>query len=213
MSSPIGQADRYLQVHRLQGLHGRHASSGTTCAQKSATTSAPTTHAMPTCRTSMWSIMRFNEIDTPDGGVEWLMRKDSCLHCEDPGCLKACPASRRDRQVRQRHRRLQPGQLHRLRLLRGRLPVQHPAHQQEGQQGLQVHDVFSDRVQVGLAPVCVKTCPSSAISFGSKKDMVTKGEKRVAYLKNARYPDRRAVQPAGRRRHARDVCAAAWRPA
>ena len=32
----------------------------------------------------MWSVMRFNEIDTPDGRVEWLMRKDSCLHCAVP---------------------------------------------------------------------------------------------------------------------------------
>ena len=26
------------------------------------------------------------------GRLEWLIRKDGCMHCADPGCLKACPS-------------------------------------------------------------------------------------------------------------------------
>ena len=36
--------------------------------------------------------MRFTEWDNDQGNLEWLIRKDGCMHCEDPGCLKACPA-------------------------------------------------------------------------------------------------------------------------
>jgi formate dehydrogenase iron-sulfur subunit len=39
-----------------------------------------------------WTVMRFSEISKADGSMEWLIRKDGCMHCEDPGCLKACPA-------------------------------------------------------------------------------------------------------------------------
>src|SRR5690606_10050757 len=39
-----------------------------------------------------WTLMRFSEVETPERGLEWLIRKDGCMHCEDPGCLKACPA-------------------------------------------------------------------------------------------------------------------------
>jgi ferredoxin len=39
-----------------------------------------------------WDLMRFNEVDLGDDGIAWLIRKDSCLHCEEPGCLLACPA-------------------------------------------------------------------------------------------------------------------------
>jgi formate dehydrogenase iron-sulfur subunit len=39
-----------------------------------------------------WTVMRFAEYKNPDGKLEWLIRKDGCMHCEDPGCLKACPA-------------------------------------------------------------------------------------------------------------------------
>lgn len=39
-----------------------------------------------------WTVMRFAEYETPQGDLEWLIRKDGCMHCEDPGCLKACPS-------------------------------------------------------------------------------------------------------------------------
>ena len=38
-----------------------------------------------------WTVMRFYEQE-PNDKFEWLIRKDGCLHCEDPGCLAACPA-------------------------------------------------------------------------------------------------------------------------
>ena len=41
----------------------------------------------------MFTLMRFAEYDNPDtGDFEWLIRKDGCMHCADPGCLTACPA-------------------------------------------------------------------------------------------------------------------------
>src|SRR2546430_9723815 len=39
-----------------------------------------------------WTLMRFTEYENPKGDLEWLIRKDGCMHCADPGCLKACPA-------------------------------------------------------------------------------------------------------------------------
>jgi Fe-S-cluster-containing hydrogenase component 2 len=38
-----------------------------------------------------WTVMRFTEYEHGDD-LEWLIRKDGCMHCDDPGCLKACPA-------------------------------------------------------------------------------------------------------------------------
>ena len=41
---------------------------------------------------AVWTLMRFTEYEDPDGNLEWLIRKDGCMHCSDPGCLKACPS-------------------------------------------------------------------------------------------------------------------------
>jgi formate dehydrogenase iron-sulfur subunit len=71
-----------------------------------------------------WTVMRFYEVE-PSGKLEWLIRKDGCMHCADPGCLKACPS---------------PGAI-----VQYSNPVQRAAHFEEGQQGLQVHVVLGSR--------------------------------------------------------------------
>ena len=35
-----------------------------------------------------WTVMRFAEVEE-GGRLQWLIRKDGCMHCADPGCLKA----------------------------------------------------------------------------------------------------------------------------
>jgi formate dehydrogenase iron-sulfur subunit len=55
----------------------------------------------------------------------------------------------------------------------------------------------SDRVAVGLEPACVKTCPTGAIQFGAKVDMVKRGEKRVGDLKERGYQQAGLYNPAG----------------
>jgi Fe-S-cluster-containing dehydrogenase component len=46
---------------------------------------------LPTMTANFWNLIKFHEVDV-EGNFNWLMRKDQCMHCADPGCLKACPA-------------------------------------------------------------------------------------------------------------------------
>src|SRR5213082_1478946 len=55
------------------------------------TTQTGTYQTMPTLASNYWNLIQFREQDW-QGGVAWLMRKDQCMHCADPGCLAACPA-------------------------------------------------------------------------------------------------------------------------
>src|SRR5258708_6731719 len=50
-----------------------------------------TYQTMPKTDANFWNLIRFDERMLGDS-VAWLMRKDQCMHCADPGCLAACSA-------------------------------------------------------------------------------------------------------------------------
>jgi formate dehydrogenase iron-sulfur subunit len=143
-----------------------------------------------------WTVMRFAEYRSPEGRIEWLIRKDGCMHCEDPGCLKACPA---------------PGAI--VKYANGIVdfnsancigcgyciagcPFDIPRISEKDHKAYKC-SLCSDRVAVGLEPACVKTCPTGAIMFGAKTDMVTRGNKRVGDLKERGFQQAALYDPAG----------------
>lgn len=65
--------------------------------------------------------MRFTETEQ-NGKLEWLIRKDGCMHCEDP-LPEGVPVCRGHHPVRQRDCRFPVRALHRLRLLYCRVSI------------------------------------------------------------------------------------------
>ena len=143
-----------------------------------------------------WTVMRFSEHTKGDGRLEWLIRKDGCMHCEDPGCLKACPA---------------PGAI--VKYANGIVdfvsencigcgyciagcPFNVPRISNKDNKAYKC-TLCSDRVAVGLEPACVKTCPTGAIHYGGKQEMVTYGQKRVGDLVERGYQKAGLYNPQG----------------
>ncbi len=128
-----------------------------------------------------WTVMRFYEEVVPNHGFQWLIVKDGCLHCSDPGCLRACPA---------------PGAI--IKYANGIVDFQEEycigcGYCQTGcpfnipRYGVKDSKAYkctlcSDRVAVGLEPACIKTCPTQALSFGSKQSMLELAAERVHEL-------------------------------
>ena len=144
-----------------------------------------------------WTVMRFSEVQRgPEGRLEWLIRKDGCMHCEEPGCLKACPA---------------PGAI--VKYANGIVdfvsencigcgyciagcPFNVPRISKKDNKAYKC-SLCSDRVAVGQAPACVKTCPTGALMFGAKDEMVARGEKRVNDLKERGFAQAALYNPQG----------------
>ncbi|MBI3667950.1 MAG: formate dehydrogenase subunit beta [Acidobacteria bacterium] len=131
---------------------------------------------------SFWNLIKFNEAEQ-EGHLLWLMAKYQCMHCVDPGCLKACPA---------------PGAI--VQYTNGivdfnaencigcgycmtgcpfDVPKLHPRTKK-----VQKCTLCSDRVSVGLEPACIKACPTNCLSFGTREDLLAKAEARVEALKD-----------------------------
>src|SRR5271167_3877305 len=144
----------------------------------------------------VWTLMRFTEWENEKGNLEWLIRKDGCMHCADPGCLKACPA---------------PGAI--VQYANGIVdfisencigcgycfkgcPFNIPRISKKDQKAYKC-TLCSDRVAVGLEPACAKACPTQAISFGTKRDMAEFAQTRIVDLNERGYPNAGLYDPPG----------------
>ncbi|MBK3917034.1 formate dehydrogenase subunit beta [Pseudomonas stutzeri] len=145
---------------------------------------------------SSFEVMRFSEYENEEGGLEWLIRKDNCMHCAEPGCLKACPS---------------PGAI--VQYANGIVdfnsehcigcgycvagcPFDIPRISKKDNKAYKC-TLCSDRVYHGLEPACVKSCPTGSIQFGTKEQMLDYGAHRVEKLKERGFENAGIYDPAG----------------
>src|SRR3569832_1263255 len=143
-----------------------------------------------------WTVKRFSEVEVEQGRLEWLIRKDGCMHCDDPGCLKACPS---------------PGAI--VQYANGIVdfheehcigcgycitgcPFNIPRISKKDSKAYKC-TLCSDRVSVGLEPACIKTCPTGALVFGTKEDMKIHAAERVEDLKSRGFQNAGLYDPPG----------------
>ncbi|MCC7049902.1 MAG: formate dehydrogenase subunit beta [Alphaproteobacteria bacterium] len=144
-----------------------------------------------------WTLMRYAEYESADtGNLEWLIRKDGCMHCEDPGCLKACPAPGAIVQYSngivdfQKENCIGCGYC-----VKG-CPFNIPRISKVDQKAYKC-TLCSDRVAVGQGPACQKACPTQAIVFGTKDEMKKWADKRITDLKSRGYQNAGLYDPPG----------------
>ncbi|MBE2275548.1 MAG: formate dehydrogenase subunit beta [Rhodobacteraceae bacterium] len=151
----------------------------------------------PDLSAEMFTLMRFTEYDNPDtGNFEWLIRKDGCMHCAEPGCLAACPA---------------PGAI--VKYSNGIVDFIHencigcgyciigcpfdvPRISPRDNRSYKC-TLCSDRVAMGQGPACAKSCPTQAIVFGTKAAMIEHANDRIADLKSRGYANAGVYDPPG----------------
>ena len=142
-----------------------------------------------------WTLMRFYE-ENIEGSLQWLILKDGCLHCADPGCLKACPS---------------PGAI--VQYSNGIVdffqencigcgycisgcPFNIPRLRKEDSKVYKC-TLCSDRISVGLEPACIKTCPTGALHFGSKEAMLIQANERLDDLRERGFKQAAVYDPQG----------------
>jgi len=146
-----------------------------------ATEQTGTYQTLPALEAGYWNLIRFNERDF-DGGIAWLMRKDQCMHCDEPGCLAACPAPGAIVQYGNGIVDVNPDQCIGCKYCETGCPFDVPKFSATTGKMAKC-TLCVDRVTVGLEPACVKSCPTGCLHFGTKDDMVALGQIRVGQLK------------------------------
>jgi formate dehydrogenase iron-sulfur subunit len=140
-------------------------------------------------------VMKFYEVE-PDGKLEWLIRKDGCMHCADPGCLKACPSPGAIVQYSNGIVEFHEENCIGCGYCVTGCPFNVPRISKKDSKAYKC-TLCSDRVAVGLEPACIKTCPTQALSFGSKQSMRELAAERVAELRERGFVKAALYDPAG----------------
>jgi formate dehydrogenase iron-sulfur subunit len=142
-----------------------------------------TYQTMPTTEWNYYNLIKFNEHQRDDGSLMWLMRKDQCMHCEDPGCLRACPADGAIVQYTNGIVDFQQENCIGCQYCVSGCPFDIPKFNPATKKVYKC-TLCSDRVGAGLEPACIKACPTGCLHFGTKQEMVQLADARVAQLKN-----------------------------
>ncbi|MCL6430713.1 MAG: 4Fe-4S dicluster domain-containing protein [Anaerolineae bacterium] len=125
-----------------------------------------------------WTIIQMREVEY-EGRLFWSFLKRQCMHCLHPACVSACPV----------------GAMHKLpdgpvlyndarcigcRYCMTACPFRIPRFEWDKPVGYirKCHFCF-DRLAEGLMPACVKTCPTGALQFGEREEMIALAEQRL----------------------------------
>jgi formate dehydrogenase beta subunit len=133
----------------------------------------------PDLQANTWTLIRFQEIANKDG-VKWIFRKDGCMHCTDAACVKVCPSGALH------YTEYGTVGIHHERCIGCKecvvaCPFDIPRYDRATDK-IYKCDLCLTRIQAALEPACVKACPTGALRFGDKGDMLKLAYKRAAEL-------------------------------
>jgi formate dehydrogenase iron-sulfur subunit len=123
-------------------------------------------------------------VDTPRGGLfgenRWLMMSDVCKHCENAGCLEACPTGAI---IRNEFGDVyvQPDICNGCGYCVTACPFGVIDLNQEDGRAWKCTLCY-DRQRDGLEPACAKACPTQSIQFGEVEELRERAQRRVGML-------------------------------
>jgi formate dehydrogenase iron-sulfur subunit len=136
----------------------------------------------PRLSANTWLVMRFNEVEQGDK-VNFVFGRYSCMHCEDPSCATACP-------LEALHKTADGPVIYRADRCFGcrycmlACPFEVPTFEwdQNEVQGPWIRkcDFCYDRLQNGMQPACAQTCPTGALKYGQRDELLAYAKDRIA---------------------------------
>jgi formate dehydrogenase iron-sulfur subunit len=134
-------------------------------------------------------LVRFTEVEVGKA-LQWLFFPEQCRHCVNAFCYEAAGAESQDAIIHDQETGAvvftpKTAELD-YDMIRGACPYDIPR-MDPATKIMTKCDMCLDRVQNGLKPSCVKTCPTGAMNFGDREDMLKLAEQGLAKAK-ARYP-------------------------
>jgi len=133
----------------------------------------------PVLSAKTWTLIKFHEIEK-QGNIDWIFTKVGCMHCEEPACASVCPVGALEKTESGAviyHEKTCIG----CRYCMMACPFRIPTYEWDKAFPYIRKCTFCfDRLSEGEIPACAKACPTGAICFGNRNEMIKKGKKLIA---------------------------------
>lgn len=139
----------------------------------------------PDLSATTWTRITFHEVEQGDE-VKWFHMAWGCMHCTDAGCVTVCPTGALKRDGHTGAVTLERNLCNGCGYCQQACPFNVPRLDTNVLTGIGKAtkcNFCQDRLANDLVPACAKTCPTGAITFGDRAEMVERGKKRVVKLK------------------------------
>ncbi len=126
-----------------------------------------------------YTTLAFKEVEH-DGQFHWVFAKNQCMHCQYAGCKTACLVGAFDKTefgaiVYEKNKCIG------CRYCQMACPFGVPAYEWWSRTPwIQKCTFCADLQSNGLTPACISTCPTDALLFGERDDMIKEGKQRIA---------------------------------
>ena len=140
---------------------------------------------------STYKLVRMSEAEI-GGRLQWLFLPDQCRHCIEPPCLDTADdeqAIYKDEKTGAVIFTANTKNLDADEIIES-CPYNIPRQADDGT--LAKCDMCNDRVTNGLLPACVQTCPTGAMNFGNREDMISLAGQRLARV-SSKHPKAQLV--------------------
>ncbi|MDY6853588.1 MAG: 4Fe-4S dicluster domain-containing protein [Thermodesulfobacteriota bacterium] len=125
-----------------------------------------------------WTVIKFNDIKG-SVGYDWVFSKRQCFHCIKPSCVSVCPVSALNRS-KSGAVLYNSSRCLGCRYCQMACPFNIPCFDwDKAIPEIRKCTLCVDRTDAGMEPACSKTCPTDAIVFGDRDDLIKNAEKRI----------------------------------
>lgn len=155
----------------------------------------------PDLEANTLKVVRFHEYMTAEGKIVWNFFSDQCRHCVEPPCRDVANEFAAGSVVVDGEtgavtynadliKNLTDEQFE---MMQGACPYQIPR-RDKSTKLITKCDMCNDRVKHGLLPMCAKSCPTKAINFGERAEMLTLAQQRLEVVKK-QFPEAQLLDP------------------
>jgi len=134
-----------------------------------------------------YTLIHFQEHVGDDGELSWLFLNQRCLHCTDAACVDVCPTgalSHNEMGFVSFEEAKCNGCGYCTQFCPFDIPRLGNVSAISGEAKSSKCTMCQDRTSNGLVPACAQACPTGAILFGDRAELVAEGRSRVEALKS-----------------------------